>query len=168
MTKEFKSWQSYLLFADTTKKRTRYIYDKIVNEFFEVLLETSAERITSIPKGSLFWRAQLGNDKRDEYIRDGDFHDTFEVAVPFEPDRMKPLCERAKEGRANPKGISYLYLASKRETALAEVRPWKDANISVAQFRTQKDIKIINCTDDQRYIFYFKGHLPSEWVKCIA
>lgn len=36
---------------------------------------------------------------------------------------MKPLSNSASEGRANPKGIPYLYVATDKETAMSEVRP---------------------------------------------
>jgi RES domain-containing protein len=42
---------------------------------------------------------------------------------------MKPIPKWQGEGRANPRGIPVLYLATHRETALAEVRPWIGAVI---------------------------------------
>ena len=44
---------------------------------------------------------------------------------------MKPLERIALEGRTNPKGIPYLYLSSKKETAMSEVRPWIGGYISL-------------------------------------
>ncbi|MFZ0569740.1 MAG: RES domain-containing protein [Rhodomicrobium sp.] len=44
---------------------------------------------------------------------------------------MKPIPNWLSEGRANPRGIPYLYLASTRDTALAEVRPWIGSHITV-------------------------------------
>lgn len=40
---------------------------------------------------------------------------------------MKPLVDRAREGRANPTGIPFLYVGSAIETAISEVRPWVGA-----------------------------------------
>ena len=46
----------------------------------------------------------------------------------------------------NPKGIPCLYLASHRNTAIAEVRPWRHARVSVGSFVTDKDLKVIDCS----------------------
>lgn len=64
--------------------------------------------------------------------------------------RMKPLRDRAREGRANPKGIPYLYLSNDKDTALAEVRPWLESLVSLAQFRTLRELTIVDCSTDQR------------------
>lgn len=44
----------------------------------------------------------------------------------------------APRGRANPAGISYLYLSSLSEASIAEVRPHPGEQISVAEFVVQK------------------------------
>ena len=48
------------------------------------------------------------------------------------------------EGRANPRGISYLYLATNKTTALAEVRPWIGSKVSPGQFITIRNLKIVD------------------------
>jgi hypothetical protein len=70
---------------------------------------------------------------------------------------MIPRRDQATENRANPKGIPYLYLATARETAIAEVRPWLGVYVSVAQLRTRRSLKVLNCTgdeDDEHFTFY--------------
>ena len=57
---------------------------------------------------------------------------------------MKPLEDRAKEGRANPAGIPVLYLASCQQTAISEVRPWIGTELSVAQFKIVRDLKALD------------------------
>jgi RES domain-containing protein len=70
---------------------------------------------------------------------------------------MKPLRDRAREGRANPKGIPYLYLATREETAVAEVRPWIGSYVSIAQFVLKRNVRVVNCmTDDQRSAMYLR------------
>jgi RES domain-containing protein len=59
---------------------------------------------------------------------------------------MKPPADRAQEGRVNPKGIPCLYLATMRETAISEVRPWLGTLVSVAQFRTTRPLRIVDCS----------------------
>jgi hypothetical protein len=48
----------------------------------------------------------------------------------------------ATSGRLNPEGISYLYLAEAADTAIAEVRPWRAATVSVGKFRPNRSLRI--------------------------
>ncbi|HHF2974472.1 TPA: RES family NAD+ phosphorylase [Vibrio diabolicus] len=57
-----------------------------------------------------------------------------------------PPAGKAGNGRLNPKGISYLYAARKVETAIAETRPWKGANISIASISPKRKLKLVNLT----------------------
>lgn len=62
-----------------------------------------------------------------------------------------PPIGKVKVGRANRNGSSYLYLASDKATACAEVQPVCDDLISVAQFKLKKAINFVdlrNLTDD--------------------
>lgn len=49
-----------------------------------------------------------------------------------------------KGGRANPPGISVLYCAYSLETAIAEVRPWNSAEITVATLCTKENLRLID------------------------
>ena len=151
---EFKSWQSYSTFRNAVINENRYFRDQGTEQFLNTVLVTSDGRKLDLPKNKYLWRAQLGQGWRavyqeDEYIAD--------EPAPFEPSRMKPLLNEATEGRANPKGIPYLYLATTKETAMAEVRPWIGSFISVGQFETQKDMVLLNCANHHKgFVFYFK------------
>ncbi len=59
---------------------------------------------------------------------------------------MKPLPEKATDGRVNPRGIACLYLASHKETAALEVRPLIGSYVSVGQFEVLRDIRVVDCT----------------------
>ena len=88
--------------------------------------------------------------------------------ISFPPERMKPLRDRALEGRANPKGISYLYVSDNKETALSEVRPWLGSLISLAQFKILRNLTIVHCwTEDRPRRIFFKGIPPEEWDKVV-
>lgn len=56
---------------------------------------------------------------------------------------LAPPVELAKGGRANPQGISYLYCAMDESTAIAEVRPWKGAKITVAGIKLKRRLKVV-------------------------
>jgi hypothetical protein len=81
---------------------------------------------------------------------------------------MKPLRDRAREGRANPKGIPYLYLATHQDTAMAEVRPWVGSYVSVAQFVLKRDVRIVDCiASDRRFILYSQEPDPEERERAV-
>jgi hypothetical protein len=62
---------------------------------------------------------------------------------PFsQEEMMAPPPEKATGGRLNPEGIPYLYVATDEATAIAEVRPWKAAVVSVARLRLAKDLRV--------------------------
>jgi len=136
----FESWQSYSKFERAVKHHSRYIHSPDIKAFLEIVLKTAENRIEILPKNIFFWRAQLGHDliEQDEEVG--------KVPAPYPPERMQPRPDQSMEGRANPKGIPYLYLASERDTALAEVRPWIGSYVSICQFKTLKELRVVNCT----------------------
>jgi len=55
-----------------------------------------------------------------------------------------PTPDRAREGRANSTGIPALYVANTVETAVSEVRPWVDAEISVATCKIIRPLRTLD------------------------
>src|SRR5664280_2878738 len=155
--KTFKFYSSYHHFEETIKHQTRYIHSKDVELFCKTVLDTAETRIEKFPKNSFLWRAQIGHGWKLESEEIG------EVPAPYKPERMHPRIDRANEGRANPKGIPYLYLSSNQKTALAEVRPWVGSFVSVGQFKIVQELSIVNCTSDaKRYSYYLKEPSPKK------
>jgi hypothetical protein len=103
--------------------------------------------------GSKLWRAQLGSRWN---IRDKGTPKEMDVEIPYFEDRMKPLPSLVTDGRANPRGIAYLYLADSETTAGSELRPWLGASISMSVFLVHRDLQIVNCTSDKKR-WPFKG-----------
>ena len=126
--------------------------------FLRTVLATSRARRVTLKADQVFWRAQLGHDWREE----GEEGDTFEVPCAHPPKRMKPLADRASDGRANPRGIPCLYLASLKETAVHEVRPWIGSYVSVAQFKLLRDVRVVDCTGPQSCRFYLDEPPPEQ------
>ena len=155
---EFKSWQDFGKFERATKHRTRYIYEAEVQAFLDTVLQTSAKRVEVLARESILWRAQLGCGQQ-AICEDGVHID--DVPAPHVPERMTPRPRQASEGRVNPKGIPYLYLATNCDTALAEVRPWIGSFISVAQFKTLHDLRLVNCTTDQQGFRIYLAEPPA-------
>lgn len=86
----------------------------------------------------MLYRAQRGVD----YVTSDD--DIPEAIVGFSAERMKPRPNRSTEGRANPSGISVLYLGTEERTVISEVRPWVGDEISVAQFQLNRQLKALD------------------------
>lgn len=149
--KLFQSHNDYWLFQNEVKNTSRYVWSPKVKAFFCAFEETCKKREDKIPKQAVLWRAQLGNNYRKEKINDekGNVVDYIEEEIPFSPNRMKPKKNYCLDGRANPIGVPYLYLATHKDTALAEVRPWIGTYISLAQFRILKELIVINFTMDE-------------------
>ncbi len=62
---------------------------------------------------------------------------------------MKPLRDHASEGRAHRRDAPCLYLTDDRDTAMAEVRPWVGAHITLAHFNVAKDCVLVDCSLDK-------------------
>ncbi len=80
-----------------------------------------------IPKGKIFYRGRISNAKG--YPRE-------EMGNP--PNHL------AKSGRANPVGISYLYIANDLDTTLFETRAGLHDYVSIGEFKLKEDIQIID------------------------
>ena len=133
---EFASWRSYINFARRVRRKRRYVWSPKVKAFLDTVLATKRDRDVSIPKGTILWRAQRGINYRED-------EEGVDITA-FGPARMKPLSDRAREGRANPSGIPMLYLASDEQTAISEVRPWIGSEVSVSQVRIVRALKAID------------------------
>jgi hypothetical protein len=135
----FQTYQDFHFFQRVTADR-RYFRSEQTDLFLSAVLDSCSSRIWMIKTGFPLYRAQIGNAWQT-----GDLGEKVAHAYPAE--RMKPLDDRAHEGRVNPKGIPCLYLATSREVAMSEVRPAPPAYISVGRFETVAPLRVIRCTE---------------------
>lgn len=165
MPKEFKSWTDFDRFSNSVKRKARFVHERRVITFLNTLLETSNQRHRHISAGKYIWRAQLGCATEERMQDDA----VWDEPVAYPPVRMKPLPHVAHEGRVNPKGIPCLYVASDKETAMAEVRPWIGSKVSVGQLRTMRDLTLIDFSQghDSKFNIYFEEPPPAEREKHI-
>lgn len=133
---EFASWQSYRNFARSVCRDRRYVWKKEAKAFLDTVLASIRERDRTISEGSILYRAQHGLVCEED--------ECGVTILAHDRERMKPLAGRAREGRANPAGISTLYMAFSEQTAISEVRPWIGSELSVAQMRISRDVKVID------------------------
>jgi len=162
----FKSWDSFRKFKNSVARESRYIQSKEVADFLHAIIVSGKDRIRVLPKGFHLWRAQLGHDLRPEYAGD-ELIDCFPTA--FSPERMKPLADSAREGRANPKGIPYLYVATDKKTAMSEVRPWIGSIISTGCFVTTKELQLIDFSVEhgEEQCFFFNEPTEDQKVRAV-
>ena len=144
MSAQFSSWWDFIRFSESVRQHNRFIHDQQVMDFLNTLLQTSNSRHRTLQDGSYVWRAQLGSDSCMKTEKHENIEIIYEDDTPFAADRMKPRQYAAHEGRANPRGIPCLYVATDSETAMAEVRPWLGANVSIGQFRLKKQVTLID------------------------
>lgn len=139
---EFSHWNSYSRFANRVKFSSRYVWSDEDHSFLKTVLATIRDRDGVLEEGQTLFRAQHGTDLQER--RDDDGNVIGEEVWGLGSERMKPLADRAREGRANPTGIPVLYAANSVETAISEVRPWVGAEISVAVCKVLRPLKTLD------------------------
>lgn len=140
---EFEAWDGYSSFAQHVVNEERYFRSPAVSRFIEIVLQTSENRKRITAPDTKYWRAQLGYTTRP---KEGAWGGSITSAFPNS--RMKPKTGLAKEGRLNPKGISYLYAATDPQTAVSEVRPWHSSLVSVAELKVVQRLDLVDCSVD--------------------
>lgn len=170
----FKFWRSYSVFREAVHTKQRYILDDESKIFLDSIIQTCKDRERTVETGSIVWRAQNGHSLRPYYQEDPDsgeeIHvDDFPSPLPIE--RMKPLADSALEGRANPKGIPCLYVATDKETAMSEVRPWLGAIISIGKFKVMRDLKVLDFSvehgSNHNLSLYFREPTDDERINAV-
>lgn len=153
MQRDFPSWRSYWQFAQRVRTKSRYFRDPESEEFCELVKETSQSRKLPLLAKSTLYRAQIGEDDSDPNGQ----------CYAHPPERMVPLPEKAVEGRANPKGIPYLYLATNVGTAIAESRAGVGEVVSIGHFLISRDLTLVDCSASEAgFSFYFAEPEPAK------
>lgn len=139
-------WQS---FVDEIKHTNRFFINNnaIVRDIVSKLLQ----RHTKILKaGTSFYRARICDSKNGFSNPD---------------DLGRPPHAKAAPGRANPQGISYLYLANNLKTTLFEVRASYLDYVCIGTFELQKDITIVSLNDIQHISPFIEDINLQEYVQ---
>lgn len=148
-------WQNYNDFSEAVKTTLRFVRSQSSEKFLNEVRVSCTTRKITIPKGKIYWRARLGCEFEEVTKEEPDITVVYPEQRPYGRDGMKPIPNWQGEGRANPRGILALYVATTRDTALAEVRPWIGATISVAQLITERELNVIDCS---------KYHAPENFL----
>jgi len=116
-----EQWEN---FREELKHQNRFFPKKVPDKehLVQLLKYTVLSSNVNLNK---FFRARLNADK----------------PIPIKKMR-KPPAKIVTNGRANPIGIPYLYLASTIGTAISEIRGHKGETVTVAEFKTKSKIKL--------------------------
>lgn len=122
-------WES---FVDEIKKQNRFFITNniVVRDVVEKLLKYHSKELKA---GTKLYRGRICTDMNGYEERD----------------LWQPPCEKASPGRANPKGISYLYLANDKDTTLYEVRASFLDYVCIGEFELNEKIRIVALKDVQ-------------------
>lgn len=119
-------------FADEIKSENRYHITNVID--LEKIKNLLKRHEREYKKGKVFYRARI-SDKNG-----------------FPTEKMwQPPSKCASAGRANPQGISYLYLSNDILTTLYETRAYLFDYVTVAEFKLINDISIINLRETKIY-----------------
>lgn len=106
-------------------------------------MATAEKRTVTIPADQPFVRGRIGT-------RWEDFEDGAGQPSPLLPTEMgAPPRRLARPGRLNPDSIPYLYVATNLKTAVSEIRPWMEADVTIAYFRTLQPLRVIDTSGDK-------------------
>ncbi|MCG2835320.1 RES domain-containing protein [Photobacterium sp. WH77] len=116
------------------------------SEVYETFFSSDRSNSTS-PFFSILEQLELLVYPEDEFYRAriADNHLTRD-------DMGAPPSEIATAGRANPKGISYVYLADNIETCISEVRPYNGCEIHVSKFKSTNGRRLIDLTSPRKAV----------------
>lgn len=143
-------------FCESIKNKNRFFSNHFFNGEDMAKLLSKSSRVVKKGTSKPLFRARNGGKK----YKDGRFK-----AYPVSQ-MGAPRSEIAGNGRANPKGIAYLYLATSIDTAIAEVRPAKNSPISVSKVLLQEDISIVDFSGQISNPSPFKvENIRQEWER---
>lgn len=136
------TWQRFVY---TVKHRTRFFFqhestqhtgndwgyadppDQLLHQVGELVRAIGL--IKQVPSSTNLYRARVRTDN---------------TWMPNAQELGAPPPERARAGRMNPAGISYLYTAFEEETALAETVSGPPLEVVVATFATSRELLVLN------------------------
>jgi len=158
----FNDHRAYWHFAKSIKGKYRYVVSAQSKDFLEALHKMVKSNEAILASGTDLVRSQLGHGYRP--LEDDLGNKIDEIPCAHSPERMKPLRDRAREGRVNPKGIPYLHLSNDMTTAIAETRPSIGQYISLGVFRVNRDCKLVRFTSRRKRSVIYLSSPPKQKI----
>jgi hypothetical protein len=114
------------VFVNEIKFKNRFFIENKIN--LTLLEELFKRHEKPYKKGKVFHRARICDGEQI-----------------YGKERMgKPPVEKSTAGRANPRGISYLYISNDWETTLYETRASLYDYVTIAEFKIKEDVNVLN------------------------
>ena len=151
--KEFESPHEWDRFCSYISEINRYVLDEHWKKFFNVILFTAKKREIILKNGVTLVRARVGRLYDEWEDSDGERECYYGPLAQKEIGAPPP--DKSKDGRINPRGISCLYLSTDIKTAISEVRPSLEQDVTVGCFEIIKDLKCIDASKDETRGCYF-------------
>lgn len=136
------TWEN---FKDEIKKENRFFNKNSID--LESIKKTFPVRPYS--KGKIFYRSRISTDEKGYSIHN----------------MGKPPHKNAKSGRANPNGISYLYVSQTIKTTLYEARATFLDYVSIGEFKLKDNIKVISLRPSFQISPFVEGYSIEEYLK---
>ncbi|HHB2055665.1 TPA: RES domain-containing protein [Bacillus cereus] len=125
----FSEWWDDL--ADSLKHKNRFFpqdnsFPRKHDDLLGYLTKLFESISTTVNEDNKFYRARIGEYKENTQLE------------------APPEDLILASGRANPVGIRVLYSAVDEDTAIAEVRPWKSATVTIASVNPKEQLKLVD------------------------
>ncbi|WP_295580359.1 RES family NAD+ phosphorylase [uncultured Lamprocystis sp.] len=148
-------WREFCSFIEW---ENRFILTSEMQGFVDWLKETSSKYALDLDANSnTFYRCRSEHYLWKNYpVGSGE---TADVYGPLPCKEMgPPPREKAKGQRVNPEGMAYLYVALSEKTAIAEMRPWLGAELTIGIFSNIEPIRVIDvsrCEPQPEFVHLF-------------
>ncbi|WP_177204553.1 RES family NAD+ phosphorylase [Hymenobacter arizonensis] len=119
-------------FVNEIKNQNRFHLSSQVN--LKAIERLLGNHVKHYPAGKIFYRGRISES--NGYVKE---------------EMGNPPSASARPGRANPAGISYLYLAEGIATTLYETRAALFDYVSIGEFTANQEIRVINLREPQIY-----------------
>jgi RES domain-containing protein len=129
-------------------------YFNFENQITEILSEYSDNCKSKIQINEEFFRARIGSEYKKRSIYEGGFEGQM-IFVPYSNSEISaPPPYLSGDGRINRIGVSYLYCATDKYTAISEIRPHPGDIVSIGKFLINEELLIFDLTEKQFLKFY--------------
>ncbi|MCC4815652.1 hypothetical protein BCU85_10865 [Vibrio lentus] len=138
-------------------------YFDLENELKTIIRKYSKIALTVHPKGAHFYRARVGVADKKRNIGGG-----FEAEWHFQPfskgEIGAPPPHFASSGRINRPGVSFMYCATDKYTAISEVRPHPGDLVSTGKFVLRRDVRVFDLSKSLLLDFFHCDEALDEYI----
>lgn len=125
---------------DSIKRNNRFNID---SKFYDLLKKCFVGNKKTIRKGDILYRARIYSED-DRFEKYHNLKKSTWEGYDKENSFINIADKWNVEGRMNPAGIKYLYVATEVNTCLAEIKPYAHILVSVAEIRVNQDLYVVD------------------------